>query len=194
MIARRLMLTFVIIFSLGQARFALALDCPCTWEHVICEADAVAEVEMHFATKTSPDHMDVRRVFWNRTKDRVRATSGRLYIPNVTRTRQDLLHYYLLERRDLPDGAAMPQWMSLYHRVLKRGSHRSIIFVRDWKNDWYGGGVVYGGLEHWLDHPRHAEWWAKVQPYLQERIEADKRGEKPAFCSRIRREDSRLSM
>lgn len=149
---------------------------------------------MRFATKTAPDHMEVRRELWNRTKHKVRATGGWQYIPNVTRTRQDLLHYYLLARRDLPKGAPMPLWMSLYHRVLKRGSYRSIVFVKDWKNDWYGGGVAYLGMENWLDHPRHAEWWAKIQPYLRERLEADKRGEKPAFCARTRREDSQLSM
>ena len=88
----------------------------------------------------------------------------------------------------------MPLWMALFRRVLTRGSHRSIVFLRDGHDDWYGGGVVYGGLEQWLDHPRHAEWWAKIQPYLQERIEADKRGETPAFCARTRREDSQLSM
>ena len=88
----------------------------------------------------------------------------------------------------------MPEWMALYHRALTHGGYRSIIFLMDSPSGWYGGGVAYLGLEHWLDHPRHAEWWAKIQPYLRERIEADKRGEKPAFCARVRREDSQLSM
>jgi hypothetical protein len=194
MSVRRLLVAIAVLFSLAQARFARALDCPCTWEHVICEADAVAEIEMHLATKTTPDRMEVRRVIWNRTKHGIRAPYGLTHIPHLTQTREGLLNAYSNARRQLPRGAPMPEWMTRFRRALDRGSYRSIIFVESTPYGWYGGGVAYIGHENWLDHPRHAEWWAKIQPYLQERIEADKRGEKPAFCARGRREDSQLSL
>jgi hypothetical protein len=183
-----------IFVSLGHAGAARALDCPCTWEHVVCEADAVAEVEMHLATKTTPDRMEVRRVLWNRTKHRVRPTFGLPNVPFVTKTRANLLEYYGNYRRDLPRHAPMPEPMARIRRALQRGSYRSIVFLRDSAWGWSGGGVAYLGGEHWLDHPRHAEWWAKIEPYLRERIEADKRGEEPAFCSRTKREESQLRM
>ncbi|HVU49648.1 MAG TPA: hypothetical protein VHL80_03115 [Polyangia bacterium] len=189
---RRTLGALIVLVSVARACAARALDCPCTWEAVICEADAVAEVEMRFATKTTPDHMEVRRVLWNRTKHRVRPPYGLPYIPHVTRTREDLLHYALLERRARPKGAPVPAWAARFHRALARGGYRSIVFLNDSPTGWFGGGLAYLEEENWLDHPRHAEWWAKVEPYLRERIEAERRGEKPAFCSRTRREESQL--
>jgi hypothetical protein len=94
----------------------------------------------------------------------------------------------------MPEGAPVPTWMTLFHRALERGSYRSIVFLIASPTGWYGGGVAYMNDENWLDHPRHAEWWAKIEPYLRERIELDRRGEKPAFCSRTQREDSQLRM
>ena len=52
--------TFILLFAV--TRLAQALDCPCTWEEVVCKADAVAEVSMSLSTKTSPDHVTIRRV------------------------------------------------------------------------------------------------------------------------------------
>jgi hypothetical protein len=69
--------------------------------------------------------------------------------------------------------------------ALERGSYRTIVFLT-YSPDmpWYGGGAAYVDEQNWLDHPQHQKWWAKVQPLIRERIEADKRGEKPAFCNR----------
>jgi hypothetical protein len=184
----------ILLAGLGASRTTQAMDCPCTWEEVICRADAVAEIEMHLATKTTPDRMDVRRVIWNRTKQRVRSTYGLPNIPYVTNTRAELRGYLSDYLRTWP-GPKDLAWIARVRRTLARGSYRSIIFLNySPKWPWYGGGVAYNSDVNWLDHPRHAEWWSKVQPYLRERIEADRRGEKPAFCSRVSPAESQLKM
>jgi hypothetical protein len=183
-----------LLASLGTSGSAAALDCPCTWEAVICHADAVAEVEMHLATETTPDRMEVRRLIWNRTKQRVRSTYGLPNIPHLTYTREELRQYLSDYLRSWP-GPKDLEWMARVRRALARGSYRSIIFVNHSpRGPWHGGGVAYLSEVNWLDHPRHAEWWSKVQPYLQQRIEADRRGEKPAFCSRVAPAQSQLRM
>jgi hypothetical protein len=188
----------VLLACVAASGSARALDCPCTWEAVICDADAVAEVEMHLATRAKPDRLEVRRVIWNRTKQRIRARYGLPNIPHVTNTRQLLVHYLQADRLERPHvrpEERPDEWEVLFRRALERGSYRSIVFLRySQKAPWSGGGVAYLSNVNWLDHPQHAEWWAKIQPYLRERIDADARGEKPAFCARTERAESQIQM
>ena len=195
-VALRVGLGAVIAFAAMAAagRAACAMDCPCTWEAIVCEADAVAELEMVLATKTTPDRLVVRRVIWNRTKHRIRAAYGQPNIPHVTKTRDKLLGFLAAYRLEGPHTGPVPETMVRYRRAVERGRYRTIAFLRYAPRvPWFGGGVGYSGAE-WLDHPRHAEWWAAIQPYLKERIEADERHETPAFCGRVRREDGRIEM
>jgi hypothetical protein len=194
--ASRLALGVTIVTGLCAsicAHPAQAMDGPFTWEEVLCEADAVAEVEMFLATRTTPDHMEVRRVIWNRTKQRVRANYGHLDIPTVTMTRSKVLEYlgnYGREKRSGPP----PEWVVRLRRALDRGSYRTILILNHYpEGPWFAGGVAYSGVE-WLDHPKHAEWWAKIQPYLRQVIEASKRHEKPAFCADVSVAASHLKM
>jgi hypothetical protein len=162
---------------------AQALDGPFTWEEVICDADAAAEVEMILATDTTRDRMEVRRVTWNQTKHRIRPNYGHPNIPDVTKTRDDLLQYMPWYRRSGPRRGPVPEWVDRHQRALARGSYRTIIFVKhDRALPWDGGGVAYVKGEQWLDHPNHADWWARVQPLLEQRIEAAKQGKWPKFC------------
>jgi hypothetical protein len=192
--ARRIGLGVAIAW-LGASRPARALDCPCTWESVICQADAVAEVEMHLATKTRPDRMEVRRVIWNRTTHGIRSAYGHPNVPHATMTRTLLLHYLEAYRLEGPHPGADTEWITRWRRALARGSYRSIVFLTySPEAPWYGGGVATVSEMNWLDHPRHAEWWAKLEPYLEERIAADRRGEKPPFCARSQPSQSRLEL
>src|SRR3569832_1990098 len=81
---------------------AFALDCPCTWEEVLCRADAVVEVQVAFATETSRDRMDVRRVLWNRTDHRLRRTHRGSEMPAVVKTRLELLGFVASHRHEEP--------------------------------------------------------------------------------------------
>lgn len=183
-----------VIASVAITAPARALDCPCTWEVIICEADAVAELEMVLATKTTPDRMVVRRVIWNRTPHRIRASYGHPNIPHVTKTRDELVHFLAAYRLEGAHPEPMPEGLALYRRAVERGSYRTIAFLRDVPyGPWAGGGVAYSGVE-WLDHSQHAEWWSKIQPLLRERIEADKRHETPAFCARVDRDHTQIKM
>ena len=92
--------------------------------------DAVAEVEMILATKTTPDRMEVRRVIWNRTKHRIRPVHGHPNIPHVTQTRFKLLAaltpYRISGLHPDPD----PEVTLRYRRALARGNYRTIVFIR----------------------------------------------------------------
>jgi hypothetical protein len=163
-----------------------AMDCPCTWEGVICQADAVAEVEMVLATKTTPDHMEIKRVIWNRTNHRIRPNlPERNYLRYALKPRIDLVSVIAEDRRQ-HHPPEQRETVSRYRRALKRGSYRSIVIIKRYDDgSWFGGGVAYIDGVQWLDHPKHAEWWAKVQPFLRQHIEADKRHEEAAFCANV---------
>jgi hypothetical protein len=184
---RRALAGVAFFAALVSARRASAEDCPCTWEEVICRADAVAEVEMVFGTNTTPDRMVVRREIWNRTKHRVRSQFGRPNILYATLTRRELLESVARYRRE-PNAHLDDEWYLRATRALRQGGYRSIIFLRYRSpSPWQGGGIAYDGRE-WLDHPKHATWWAQVQPYLEQYIEAAKKNRKPAFCANTSRE------
>jgi hypothetical protein len=174
------------VFVVISAGVAQAMDGPFTWEEVLCTTDAVAEIEMVMATKATPDRMIVRNVIWNRTRHRIHASYGHPNIPYVTETRFDLRASLADYRHDHPNANPPDEFVAMYRRALEKGSYRTIAFLEfDRRHmDWGGGGWVYDGVE-WLDHPKHAEWWAKIQPYLRRVIEAAKRHEKPAFCKLV---------
>jgi hypothetical protein len=181
--------------AVAVARPVAALDCPCTWEQVLCEADAAAEVEMVLSTATTPDEVVVRRVLWNRTKHRIRPRHGRPYFPNATKTRLEMRTLMTRYRQGAPpDYERTPDFFKLWRAVLKRGRYRLMIFPSfGIDHEWSAHGAAYSGHE-WLDHPQHAEWWAKIEPALQQVIEASKRGEKPAFCANLDRNRTQLGM
>jgi hypothetical protein len=140
--------------------------------------------------------MVVRRVIWNRTKHRIRPPYGQPNIPHVTKTRSTLLGFLAAARREQPH-APLPGSLVIYWRAVMRGRYRTIAFLEHspklpWV-PWSGGGAAYTGAE-WLDDPRHAGWWATIEPYLKERIEADKRHETPPFCARVRPESTQIKM
>jgi hypothetical protein len=190
------LLIFVVLVAFATAfavpRLAHALDCPCTWEEVICDADAVTEVEMSLATKTSPDHVTIRRVIWNGTKHPVKVPRGDLYFRLLTKTRKEL------QGRVKPDPGREPGrpealTVPLYREALRTGSYRTVLFLEYSVPGtfWGGGGLVINGVE-WLDHPLHDEWWNRVQPLLAERIRLYGTGKKPAACN-VTRETTRFA-
>jgi hypothetical protein len=184
-LASRLLIAVAVATLVGAVgpRPAQAMDGPFTWEEVLCQSDAAVEIEMFLATKTTRDHMEIRRVIWNRTKHRVRPMWGTKDIPSVTTARWELLDYLSNYRRDKNKSDPPPEWVSRLRRANERGSYRAMVFLEYYAPaPWVGGGVAYSGVE-WLDHPDHAEWWAKIQPYLRQVIEASKRHEKPPFCA-----------
>ena len=156
---------------LAVPRLVHALDCPCTWEEVICKADAVAEVEMSLATKTSPDHLTIRRVIWNGTKHRVKTAYGESdFGDRLTPTRAKLQWHVKEEPRVREPGRPESFTMPLYRQALRSGSYRTMVFLHyDSSLGWYGAGLIINGVQ-WLSHPLHDEWWKRLQPLLAERI------------------------
>lgn len=172
--------TFILLFAV--TRLAHALDCPCTWEEVVCKADAVAEVEMSLATKTSPDHVTILRVIWNGTKHQVKTDRGESYFPNLTPTKAKLQWYLKEGPRVREPGRPEALTMPLYRQALRAGSYRTIVFLHNLSGiGWSGGGLVINGVE-WLSHPLHDEWWKRLQPLLAERVRLYGDGKKPAAC------------
>ncbi|MEP6653288.1 MAG: hypothetical protein ABJA82_08015 [Myxococcales bacterium] len=185
-----LFVTFVPAFAVP--RLAHALDCPCTWEEVVCKADAVAEVEMSLATKTSPDHVTIRRVIWNGTKHRVKTGHGESDFRDLTPTRAKLQWNVKEEPRVREPGRPESFTMPLYRQALSAGSYRTMLFLRyDSIFGWYGAGLIFNGVE-WLTHPLHAEWWERLQPLLAERIRLYGEGKKPAACN-VTRDTTRFA-
>lgn len=165
---------------------AAAMDCPCTWEEVLCGRDAVAEVEVFLATETSKDRMEIRRMIWNGTKHPIRPPPGLPYIKYAFRTKFDLQVYlstYVREKKASGRKGADPEWVNLLRRALRRGSYRSLVFLK-YEPDlgWGAGGAAVNGIE-WLEDSRHREWWKLLKPALDERIRLAAQGKKPEYCA-----------
>jgi hypothetical protein len=180
----RLSLLVVVVFLTASFSSSVrAMDCPCTWEAVLCDADAIAEVEVILATKTSVDRMELRHVVWNGTKQRVRAPYGLTYVPNAIAPRYQLQTYLSGYRKNKIAGEPVPAFVERFTRAVRNGRYRTIAFLHYQPGvPWTGGGLVLNGVE-WLDHPLHAEWWAKLQPYLAERIRLAAENKKPGYCA-----------
>ena len=180
------------VVTVAVSRPAHALDCPCSWEEVVCRADAIAEVEMTLATKSSPDHATVRRVIWNGTKHRVRMPYGFSYYPRITPTRAEIAPAVREEPRYRAEGSPEASYVPVYREALRTGRYRTVLFLyRGGLDSWSENGLVINGVE-WLSHPLHAEWWARLQPLLAERIRLYGQDQKPAACN-VTRDTTRFA-
>lgn len=133
-------------------------------EYLLCDAEALVEVEVRLDSNLRPVAAQIVRVYWNGTGRR---------IPRATKAWQ----FRARIPANLGNPALPGELRRLYERAVARGSYRVIVWGtldEDSRQFVVAPGQFWDSRVNWLDHPAHRIWWRLVQAFFRTYAESGK--------------------